>query len=196
MFRKHTESIQAGPGGGSDAKPVGTVFIGLAGPTGTTGLRQFNPYDRETFKQATANQALEMLCRVLLGRTSSMSSQKHPITMAAVVAQLCPQCALCCNGVLFKDVELQPGDSAARLKTLGLPVSEKRVAKFPQPCAALEGCSCRVYADRPTRCRDFECASLKSVAVGKTGVAGALRVIRDAQKRAEKVRRLLRAPGD
>ena len=57
----------AGPGGGSDAKPVGTVFIGLAGPAGTTVLRQFNPYDRETFKQATANQALELLRRALLG---------------------------------------------------------------------------------------------------------------------------------
>ena len=57
----------AGPGGGSEAKPVGTVFIGLAGPTGTPVLRQFNPYDRETFKQATANQALEMLRRLLLG---------------------------------------------------------------------------------------------------------------------------------
>ena len=56
----------AGPGGGSEAKPVGTVFIGLAGPTGTMVLQQFNPYDRETFKQATANQALELLRRALL----------------------------------------------------------------------------------------------------------------------------------
>lgn len=57
----------AGPGGGSEAKPVGTVFIGLAGSANTKVLKQFNPYDRETFKQATANQALEMLRRVLVG---------------------------------------------------------------------------------------------------------------------------------
>jgi nicotinamide-nucleotide amidase len=56
----------AGPAGGSEAKPVGTVFIGLASVRGTTVLKQFNPYDRETFMQATANQALEMLRRVLL----------------------------------------------------------------------------------------------------------------------------------
>jgi hypothetical protein len=37
---------------------------------------------------------------------------------------------------------------------------------------------------------------LKSVAAGESGVAEALRVIRDAQKRAEKVRRLLSALGD
>lgn len=56
----------AGPTGGSDAKPVGTVFLSLAGAAGTTVLKQFNPYDRETFKQATANQALEMLRRAIL----------------------------------------------------------------------------------------------------------------------------------
>ncbi len=115
---------------------------------------------------------------------------------AEFVAELCPHCALCCNGVLFKDVELQPGDDGTNLKSLGLPVTGKRVAKFPQPCAALVGCQCRVYANRPARCRDFDCALLRSVAEGKTTVTGALRVIRDAQKRAEKVRRLLRACGD
>lgn len=56
----------AGPTGSSDAKPVGTVFIGLAGASATVVLKQFNPYDRETFKSATANQALEMLRRAVL----------------------------------------------------------------------------------------------------------------------------------
>ena len=118
------------------------------------------------------------------------------LSTAQAVAQLCPQCAMCCNGVLFKDVELQPGDSATILRTLGLPVSKGRVQKFPQPCAALEGCSCRIYADRPARCREFECALLKSVAAGETEVPAAFRGIREAQKRAEKVRRQLRASGD
>ncbi len=112
--------------------------------------------------------------------------------MAAVVAQLCPQCALCCNGVLFKDVEIQPGDSAPKLKTLGLPVSGKRVAKFPQPCAALESCTCRIYGAHPARCREFECALLKSVAAGKRTPEAALRVIRDGKTRAQKVTLRLR----
>ena len=55
----------AGPSGGSADKPVGTVFIGLASPTKTDVQRQFNPYDRETFKQVTTQQALEMLRRAL-----------------------------------------------------------------------------------------------------------------------------------
>jgi nicotinamide-nucleotide amidase len=55
----------AGPGGGTPTKPVGTVFIGLAGPNKTVVERQFNPFDRETFKQVTAQQALDLLRRNL-----------------------------------------------------------------------------------------------------------------------------------
>jgi nicotinamide-nucleotide amidase len=56
----------AGPSGGTPEKPVGTVFMGLAGPSGTVIERNFNPYDRETFKQVTAQQALELLRRKVL----------------------------------------------------------------------------------------------------------------------------------
>jgi nicotinamide-nucleotide amidase len=51
----------AGPGGGTAAKPVGTVFIGLATPTRAIVKHCLNPWDREAFKQVTAQQALELL---------------------------------------------------------------------------------------------------------------------------------------
>lgn len=57
----------AGPGGGSVAKPVGTVFIALASAAPTVVLRQINPFDRETFKYVTSQQALNLLRRTLLG---------------------------------------------------------------------------------------------------------------------------------
>ena len=56
----------AGTGGGTDEKPVGTVFIGLASATGVKVLRSLNGFDRETFKYVTSQQALDMLRRELL----------------------------------------------------------------------------------------------------------------------------------
>ena len=53
----------AGPSGGSLAKPAGTVFIGLAMPSGTVVRHQLNDFDRETFKYVTSQQALDLLRR-------------------------------------------------------------------------------------------------------------------------------------
>ena len=125
------------------------------------------------------------------------------IPLETAVAQLCPACALCCSGVLFKDVELQPGDCPVTLQSLGLPVADTKNRRskmlnrrFPQPCAALEGGRCRIYADRPARCRQFECALLKAVAAGKTDTDAALRSLRVARRRVDQVRTLLRELGD
>ena len=55
----------AGPDGGTVAEPVGTVFIALASAAGVEVKKFFNAWDRETFKQVTATQALEMLRQLL-----------------------------------------------------------------------------------------------------------------------------------
>lgn len=59
----------AGPGGGSKEKPVGTVFIALAWAGGMVVNERFNPFDRETFKYVTSQQALDMLRRTLTDET-------------------------------------------------------------------------------------------------------------------------------
>jgi len=118
----------------------------------------------------------------------------------AGTAELCPACGLCCNGVIFANVGLRRGDETAWLRSRGLPVSIPHTALRPphlaQPCAAFDGCRCRVYADRPQYCRAFDCALLKSVKAGYTEPAAALRVVRTARDRADKVRLLLHALGD
>jgi Fe-S-cluster containining protein len=115
--------------------------------------------------------------------------------------QLCRACGLCCDGTLFDLVKLEPGDAAGKLKALGLPVSVSRgklpAARFPQPCSALcEDRSCRLYADRPWQCRTFECQLFKDAKAGRTTFAGALPVVKQARRRADHVRRLLRELGD
>jgi nicotinamide-nucleotide amidase len=60
----------AGPNGGSEDKPVGTAFIGLAGPGRAEPLvkRVFFPTtDRETFKQRATQAAFDLLRRELIG---------------------------------------------------------------------------------------------------------------------------------
>lgn len=110
---------------------------------------------------------------------------------------LCLECGLCCNGVIFADVQLQPGDNPALLQTLGLSLLPNRRLKikdqkFQQPCSAYDGCRCRIYVDRPEYCRDFECLVLKSVKAGRAKTAAARRLIRTARRRAETVDQLLR----
>jgi competence/damage-inducible protein CinA-like protein len=57
----------AGPSGGSEEKPVGTVYIALASRRADTLVRRFNFWsDRETFKQLTAQAAFNLLRERLL----------------------------------------------------------------------------------------------------------------------------------
>lgn len=66
----------AGPGGAVPGKPVGTVFIAVAGPAGTAVMRQLNAFDRETFKFATAQQAMAALLKAV--RAGDAGDQSEP----------------------------------------------------------------------------------------------------------------------
>ncbi len=56
----------AGPDGGSDEKPVGTIFIGHAGPNGTKSLKLVLPGDRYLIRWRSSQAALDYLRRQLL----------------------------------------------------------------------------------------------------------------------------------
>jgi Fe-S-cluster containining protein len=114
---------------------------------------------------------------------------------------LCRECGLCCNGVIFADVELQSGDDEARLRALGLRFASNRQSqivnrKFIQPCTAFAGCQCNIYSERPTYCREFECLLLKSVKASQTESTDAVKIIRSALRRVKKIKQLLQRLGD
>ncbi|HEY4842290.1 MAG TPA: competence/damage-inducible protein A [Terriglobales bacterium] len=56
----------AGPGGGTEQKPVGLVYIALAGEEGTQVVERNFPGDRKRVRQFSTQQALEMIRRALL----------------------------------------------------------------------------------------------------------------------------------
>jgi Fe-S-cluster containining protein len=115
---------------------------------------------------------------------------------AEAIAKLCPACGLCCNGVLFGDVELQRGDDAKLLSKLGVDLFRKgRKTAFAQPCDCLVNGLCRIYPDRPKRCATFDCGLLKRVQTGKLAATVALKKISEAKSRSAEVLKLVRQLG-
>lgn len=114
--------------------------------------------------------------------------------MTNVAEKLCLSCGLCCNGVIFADVQLQRGDNSAKLRALG--ALKANTKKFPQPCTMHDGCRCAIYSERPQYCREFECLLLKNTQGGRVTEAEALRTIKLARKNAARVADLLEQLGD
>ncbi len=113
------------------------------------------------------------------------------------IEQLCPNCGLCCDSTLFADVELRAGDDAKKLVEQGITLFQKTKTKiaFSQPCVCFDGTFCKIYSDRPKRCRTFECGLLKKVQAGEMTEAAALKKISEAKKLTNDVRQLLRRVG-
>src|SRR6266849_5621581 len=103
------------------------------------------------------------------------------------VSQLCPACGMCCNGVLFGDVELQRGDDAKKLAAIGMDLRKKENGKicFTQPCACFDGKLCGIYNERPKCCQTFECRLLERTQAGTVTVSSALKAIAEARRCAD-----------
>lgn len=116
---------------------------------------------------------------------------------ASLTDTLCTRCGLCCDGSLFADVELAGQAEATRLQILGLEIDEEGAngTLLLQPCAALRGRRCRIYAHRPSCCQTFECGLLQDVRRGTVGVDRAKSRIANALARIRRVRDLMRQLG-
>lgn len=115
---------------------------------------------------------------------------------ASLTDTLCTRCGLCCDGTLFADVELAGRAEATRLEAMGLAIDDDSDrALLQQPCTALDGTRCGIYAHRPRCCRTFECGLLQSARRGDVTVARAGEHIVDALKQISRVKELLAALG-
>jgi hypothetical protein len=111
---------------------------------------------------------------------------------------LCTKCGLCCDGTLFADVELAGQAEITRLVNMGMDVEveDRKIALLSQPCTALRGTRCGVYAHRPKCCRTFQCHLLQSAQRGAVTVERALEEIENARGQVRLVKAILRRLGD
>ena len=112
-------------------------------------------------------------------------------------SRLCTACGMCCNGVLFEIVRLQPQDSVKELEKLGMQINRRKTQPyFKQPCRFLNDCTCTIYEQRPTRCRRFECLQLKLLADGEITEVDAAAKIAEAKILVQRIHELLFEAGD
>ena len=132
-------------------------------------------------------------------RAAGPTALRHRMTtpdISSTTARLCGACGMCCNGVMFHIVRLQPGDSPKALAAMGLKLKRKRgECQIIQPCPAHRDSQCSIYAARPERCRIFECRQLQRVAAGEITEAMAMEKIGKARRLAAEVHALLLRTG-
>src|SRR5262245_58381353 len=148
--------------------------------------------------------AMGSSCLLLVGRSKG-SDRRDQITLPQhdaighgppmtplLTDALCTSCGLCCDGTLFADVELTGPAEVSRMEIMGRDVGEENRSGglLSQPCAALRGTRCGIYAHRPKCCRVFECHLLQNAQHGTVSVEAALEQIKDAREQIQHVRDL------
>ena len=129
---------------------------------------------------------------VFTALSSGGAIRHYPRMKPSLTDTLCTRCGLCCDGALFADVELTGPTEAAGLEVMGLEIEEDDAdgGLLVQPCAALRGRRCGIYAHRPECCRTFECRLLQDVRRGAVDVNRAGEHIAEALKRIGRMREL------
>ena len=131
---------------------------------------------------------------ICVGKNSFIASLNNSAGVQKATDALCTECGLCCDGSLFSDIELTSPRELSGLEVLGLDVEEDdntSAGLLLQPCGALKGTRCSIYAHRPKCCRTFECRLLRDVEQGTVTLAAAKQTVRDVSKQIDYVEILI-----
>lgn len=100
-----------------------------------------------------------------------------------MLSALCLRCGLCCDGTLFRHVEISTAERE-RLIELGLPVAKNRKRDVMQlPCGRLDGMCCTIYEQRPGGCARFVCALGRKLVAKEVTPEAAQAVVDDMHAR-------------
>ncbi len=96
-------------------------------------------------------------------------------------SDLCVNCGLCCNGVLYSTVQVEP-EEVTRLEVAGHAVDQiGKHLQYHQPCHHNDHGRCTIYATRYLTCRTFRCALLKRFDAGEVDLSKALEAVAQAK---------------
>lgn len=105
------------------------------------------------------------------------------------MTSLCIGCGMCCDGTMYRSVEVGEGDQREPLVAAGLLFTQKDDATcFTQPCPAFGGESCSVYEGRPAVCRNYRCLLLRRSEAGEVSHDNAVALIAKTTALRQRVR--------
>jgi len=81
---------------------------------------------------------------------------------------ICMGCGVCCDGTMYRTVDVAADDRIELLEVAGLVFSTRDdVTSFRQPCSAFGHGCCSVYDGRPSVCRGYRCLLLRRHEAGE-----------------------------
>lgn len=105
------------------------------------------------------------------------------------MTSICVGCGMCCDGSMYRHVEVEPADPVGPLKAAGIELHTiDGATAFRQPCSSFgDGC-CAIYENRPTVCREYRCLLLRRHEAGEVSLEDALALIARATGLRDEVR--------
>ena len=101
---------------------------------------------------------------------------------------------MCCDGTMYRTVEVGGDDATEFLERAGLLFSTKDdVTAFRQPCSVFGGGCCTVYERRPSVCREYRCLLLRRYEAGEVSYDEASALIARTTTLRDRVRPALTA---